>query len=58
MYTLTVTKTRPMTEEEKNRNGGYGRQFVPDSEVTVNALSVTLTDAEFAAVKKAALEAM
>lgn len=66
MYTLTVTTFEPMDEEEKremqmNRSNTMGRDYRPDMPYgvrEVRALHVQLNEDEFAAVKRAAIEAI
>lgn len=67
MYTLTVTKWEPLTEEEKQErdryrgfNGGIDRLSpeMPYNMREVRVLTVQLTPEEWVAVKKGAIDAI
>jgi hypothetical protein len=67
MYQLIVYKFEPLSEEEKkesefrNRRGMdtlYPNQLGREDYKSVKSLDVSLTDSEFAAIKKAALSVM
>lgn len=61
MYTLTITKWEPLTDEEKqerDRSRGYDRGMMMSPDQPYNArevrmLTVQLTEEEWKAVKKA-----
>lgn len=63
-YKVTITKTRPNEnfaaelKEYSNRSSWQNGAPMPVADIVEKSLEVTLTDEEFAAIKKAALEAM
>jgi hypothetical protein len=60
MYQVTITRSDPNPEYEawEKKESRYYNQPIPSARINVRVMEVELTDEEFQAVKKAALEIM